>query len=101
MLVPGAPVTASTGAGALAVAAHDDVGGVVAHEEPEALDALAEAAHALAALVDAHQAAEVEAAVVGEEARELLPPAEVERVAVGREDLVDGEAVVGRELAHG
>src|SRR5213076_2049698 len=89
------------GAGALAVAAHDDVGRVVAHEEPEALDALAEAAHALAALVDAHQAPEVEAAVVGEEARELLPAAEVERVTVGRDDLVDGEAVVGRELAHG
>src|SRR5207249_10468072 len=88
------------GAGALAVAAHDDVGGVVAHEEPEALDALAEAAYALAALVDAHQAPEVEAAVVGEEARELLPAAEVARVAVGRDDLADGDAVVGRELAH-
>src|SRR5213594_2631822 len=101
VVVPGDGEHVGLGAGALAVAAHDDVGRVVAHEEPEALDALAEAAHALAALVDAHQAAEVEAAVVGEEARELLPAAEVERVAVGREELVDGEAVVGRELAHG
>ena len=73
----------------------------MAHEEAEALDALAEAAHALPALVDAHQAPEVEAAVVGEEVHELLPTADVERVAVGGDDLADGEVVVGRELAHG
>src|SRR5207249_6353278 len=77
------------GAGTLAVAAHDDVGRVVAHEEPEAPDALAEVAHALAALVDAHQAPEVEPAVVGEEPRELLPADADESEAVGREVLED------------
>ena len=62
---------------------------------------LRELAHAVVALVHAHQLAEVDDAVGGEEGGEVVPQAEVDDAAVAREQLVDGEAVVGGELAHG
>ena len=54
----------------------------------------------LAALVHPHRLAEVEPAIVGEELGQRLPAAQVDGVAIGGQQLADGEPILGGELSH-
>src|SRR5436309_2938435 len=87
-------------AGTVAVAGDGDVRHVVPHADTRRAQQIGERPQPLAALVHPHRLAEVEAAIVGEELGQRLPATEVDGVAVGGQQLADGEPILRGELTH-